>query len=113
MHYALPPRKSSTAPPFPPRTSTLSLQRRRQLKTVVLILLAAISVLFILSRFVSFSASGPIAAVIPSGTANIVLVTLFDKEVISERYIQWIQSNREDYASRHGKLIHNLVKVGV
>lgn len=102
MHHALPPRKSSKAPPFAPRTSNLSLQRRRQLKALGLIVFGLIFVLFVLSRFFSFSVSEQIAAVIPSGTASVVLVTLFDKQVLSDRYTQWIQTNREDYASRHG-----------
>ena len=102
MHHALPSRKSSKAPPFAPRTSTLSLQRRRLLKTVGFIALGLIFALFVLSRLFSFSVSEQIAAVIPSGTANVVLVTLFDRQALSERYTQWIQSNREDYASRHG-----------
>ncbi|KAE8549223.1 hypothetical protein EYB25_007739 [Talaromyces marneffei] len=102
MHHALPPRKSSKAPPFALRTSNLSLQRRRQLKTLGIIVFALIFVLVVLSRFFSFSVSEQIAAVIPSGIANVVLVTLFDRQVLSDRYAQWIQSNREDYASRHG-----------
>lgn len=108
MHHALPPRKSSKAPPFAPRTSNLSLQRRRQLKVLGLIAFGLTFVLFVLSRFFSFSVSEQIAAVIPSGTANVVLVTLFDRRVLSERYTQWIQSNREDYASRHGNFFSAL-----
>jgi mannan polymerase II complex MNN11 subunit len=102
MHHALPPRKSSKAPPFAPRSSNLSLQRRRQLKALGIIAFSLIFVLFVLSRFFSFSVSEQIAAVIPSGAANVVLVTLFDRQVLGEQYTQWIQSNREDYASRHG-----------
>lgn len=108
MHHALPPRKSSKAPPFALRTSNLSLQRRRQLKTLGIIVFALIFVLVVLSRFFSFSVSEQIAAVIPSGIANVVLVTLFDRQVLSDRYAQWIQSNREDYASRHGNLHSDL-----
>lgn len=108
MHHALPPRKSSKAPPFAPRTSNLSLQRRRQLKLFGLIAFGLIFVFLVLSRFFSFSVSEQIAAVIPSGTANVVLVTLFDREVLSEQYTQWIQSNREDYASRHGNFLSDL-----
>jgi mannan polymerase II complex MNN11 subunit len=102
MHYALPPRKSSTAPPFPPRSSLSSLQHRRQLKTVGIVLFVIISGLFLLSRYSHTPASGVISATIPAGTPGVVLVTLFDSEVLSQSYAQNIKNNREDYASRHG-----------
>lgn len=102
MHYALPPRKSSTAPPFPPRSSLSSLQRRRQLKTVGIVLFVIFSALFLLSRYFHTPASGVIKAAIPAGTPSVVLVTLFDNEVLSQSYAQNIKTNREDYASRHG-----------
>lgn len=102
MHYALPPRKSSTAPPFPPRSSLSSLQRRRQLKTVGIVLFVIFSALFLLSRYSYTPTRGVIKAVVPAGTPSVVLVTLFDNEVLSQTYAQNIKTNREDYASRHG-----------
>ncbi|KAH8697678.1 putative alpha-1,6-mannosyltransferase subunit [Talaromyces proteolyticus] len=104
MQYALPPRKSSTAPPFAPRTSLFSLQRRRQLRTIGIIAFTVISVLFFLSRYFRATSGGPITTtiLIPSGTPTIVLVTLFDPDTLSEAYLQNIKNNREDYASRHG-----------
>ncbi|KAL1969517.1 hypothetical protein VTN77DRAFT_8955 [Rasamsonia byssochlamydoides] len=101
MQFALPPRKSSHAPPYAPRSSRFSFQRRRQLKTVALVGFVFVSFLFLLSRIFS-SSSGPAAAAIPSGTPNVVLVTVLDREALSDSYIQKIKRNREDYAARHG-----------
>lgn len=104
MHQALPTRKSSNATRFAPRTTNLSLQRRRQLKGLGLFACIVIFVLFLWGRFFSVSGDGSLAAMIPSGTATVVLITLFDRENLSEQYAQWIQENREDYAARHGKI---------
>lgn len=103
MQFALPPRKSSHAPPYVPRSSRFSLQRRRQLKTIAIVSFAFVSILFLLSRI--FSSSGHATAAIPSGTANVVLVTVLDREALSDSYIQKIKTNRENYAARHGKYL--------
>ncbi|KAJ5637704.1 hypothetical protein N7490_007583 [Penicillium lividum] len=97
MQFALPPRRNPHALPGA-RSSRLPLYRRKQLKTIALIVFAVLSILYLLSHLSSSSSS--VAA--PAGTAGVVIVTLLDREHFSESYINKIISNREDYAKRHG-----------
>lgn len=99
MQFALPPR-GGQLPPYGRTSSRISLQRRRQLKVAAIIGLAVLSLLFILSHFRSSSTTS-IAA--PTGTSGVVIVTVLDRAALSDKYIQRVKKNREDYAKRHGK----------
>lgn len=100
MQFALPPRQLSTShPPYIPSTR-LSLLRRRQLKAIAVFGLALLTIFYLLSYF-SFSRDSP-ADVTPAGTPNVVIVTLFDREGLSDSHIQMITKNREYYAMKHG-----------
>lgn len=100
MQFALPPRRNPHVLPGA-RSSRLPLYRRKQLKTVALFAFAILSLLYLLSYLYS-STSTSIAT--PAGTAGVVIVTLLDRERMSESYVNKIVANREDYAKRHGKV---------
>lgn len=100
MQFALPPRKSPHAHPYP-RSSRLSFQRRRQLKAAAVLGFALLSILFLASHF--FSSSDTESAAILSSAPEVVLVTVFDRDVLSKSYIEKVKKNREYYAARHGK----------
>ncbi|KAL1973306.1 hypothetical protein VTN31DRAFT_5941 [Thermomyces dupontii] len=103
MHYALP-RKSSNPTRFAPR-STFTLKRRRQLKTLALIVLAGVALFLLVTRLLapsSSSGNGTISTFGSSAVAPVVLVTVLDSERWSQSYIEKIKRNREDYAKRHG-----------
>lgn len=55
--------------------------------------------------FGSGSSSGGLNLVGTSGGGgpNVVIVTVLDEQALSDKYIQRIKQNREDYAKRHGK----------
>ncbi|KAJ5585546.1 uncharacterized protein N7459_005346 [Penicillium hispanicum] len=98
MQFALPPRRSPH--PLPgARSSRLSLYRRKQLKSIALIAIATLFILYLLSHLYSSSSTSIVA---PAGTAGVVIVTLLDRERMSESYVKKIVANREDYAKRHG-----------
>lgn len=98
MQFALPPGRSSH--PLPgARSSRIPQYRRKQLKTIALFAIAVLSILYLLSHLYS-SSSTSIGA--PAGTAGVVIVTLLDRDRLSESYINKIVANREDYAKRHG-----------
>ncbi|CAL5875088.1 uncharacterized protein PFLUO_LOCUS9392 [Penicillium psychrofluorescens] len=97
MQFALPPRRSP-APPYA-HSSRFPRYRRKQLKTVAVLAIAVFTILYLLPRL--FSSSSP-SVVAPAGTASVVIVTVIDREQLSESYIKKIVENREDYAKRHG-----------
>ncbi|THC94404.1 hypothetical protein EYZ11_006133 [Aspergillus tanneri] len=98
MQFALPPRRDNHILPYA-RSPRFSLQRRKQLKAVAILIFALLVVFFLLSQL--FYASTGTSAV-PIKTSNIVIVTVLDRAVLSDEYIQKIIRNREDYAKRHG-----------
>jgi hypothetical protein len=98
MQFALPPRQS-TSPPYT-RSTRLSLLRRRQLKTIAVFGLALLTIFYLLSFFLS--ASDSLSEVTPDGTPNVVIITLFDRDALSDSHIQMITKNREYYATQHG-----------
>jgi mannan polymerase II complex MNN11 subunit len=100
MQFALPPRRSPLSLPGA-HSSRLPLYRRKQLKTIAIFAFAILALLYLLSQFFN-SPSTLITA--PAGTAGVVIVTLLDRQSLSEGYINKIVSNREDYAKRHGKI---------
>ncbi|PGG98335.1 hypothetical protein AJ79_08902 [Helicocarpus griseus UAMH5409] len=105
MQFALPPRKPSHNPPFA-RPSHSSITRRRQLKAAAVLAIVIFTFFFLVSRLFSSSSSaisGPAAGeIVPSGATNVVIITVLDDEKYSDKYIQRIKQNREDYAQRHG-----------
>ncbi|KAL4909052.1 hypothetical protein BDW74DRAFT_174268 [Aspergillus multicolor] len=98
MQFAVPPRKGSSPPPYA-RASFLTFHRRKQLKATAILTLALLAVFLLLSQLF-YNRSGTSAA--PIGTSGVVIVTLLDRALYSDAYIQKIIKNREDYAERHG-----------
>lgn len=97
MQFALPPRKSPHA--LPGAHSQLPYYRKKQLKTLALFGIAILSILYLLSQLFSSSST---SLATPAGTAGVVIVTLLDRDNLSENYIHKVVTNREDYAKRHG-----------
>ncbi|PGH36848.1 mannan polymerase II complex MNN11 subunit [[Emmonsia] crescens] len=101
MQFALPPRKPSHNVPYT-RLSHSSAARRRKLKTAAVLAVVAFSFLFFVSRLFSSLSSSLTASSGEAVPTNIVIVTVLDEEKFSDKYIQRIKQNREDYAKRHG-----------
>lgn len=99
MQFALPPRKSSQ-PPLYARSSQTSALRRRQLKTVAVLGLVVISVIYFFSHI--FSSGTSVTSTTVANGPKVVLVTVLDEQSLSDKYIQRIKQNREDYVKRHG-----------
>lgn len=100
MHFALPPRKTSHPPPFmPSRSSRFPSLRRSKVKTVALVGLFVLAILFLLSRVVG----GGGGESIPFGTPRVVVVTVLQPDVYGAKYIENIKENRNEYAAKHGK----------
>ncbi|CAG8040628.1 unnamed protein product [Penicillium salamii] len=96
MQFAVHPRRS----PLPiARSSRMPIYRRKQFKSIAVLAFAIFSLLFIGHHIYSLS-SPSLAAAVPSG---VVIVTLLDRQRLSESYVKKIVTNREDYAKRHGK----------
>ncbi|CBF85916.1 hypothetical protein AN1969.2 [Aspergillus nidulans FGSC A4] len=98
MQFAVPPRKGFSPAPYA-RTSFLTFQRRKQLKTIIILSVTFLAVFFLLSHpfYPSIrTAAGPV------GSPGVVIVTLLDRAMYSDTYLQKIIKNREDYAQRHG-----------
>ncbi|KAL9625813.1 MAG: hypothetical protein Q9160_000133 [Pyrenula sp. 1 TL-2023] len=97
MHYAFPPRKDSSKPPYAIRSRPTSpIHRRIQLLGT----LAAAILITYLSWTYLFSSDSSVR--VPAGTPPVVFVTVFDEEHSPADYVKKIQANREDYALRHG-----------
>lgn len=47
---------------------------------------------------------------VPAGTSGVVIVTVLDRAMLSDTYIQRIKKNREDYVKRHGRLMQWLMQ---
>lgn len=105
----MPPRRSPHVLPGA-RSSRLPLYRRKQLKTVAIFAVAFLALLYLLSHLYS-STSTYISA--PAGTAGVVIVTLLDRERMSESYVNKIIANREDYAKRHGMVVSVLAMLNL
>ncbi|KAL6238148.1 hypothetical protein BDW75DRAFT_237650 [Aspergillus navahoensis] len=97
MQFAVP-RKGLSPPPYAP-TSLLTFQRRKQLKAFFILSGALLAVFFLLSQLF-YTSTGTAAA--PIGAPSVVIVTLLDRSLCSDTYLQKIIKNREDYAQRHG-----------
>ncbi|KAL4752835.1 hypothetical protein BDW72DRAFT_170246 [Aspergillus terricola var. indicus] len=98
MQFAVPPRKGFSPAPYA-CASLLTYQRRKQLKTITILSVAFLAIFFLLSQpfYTSIrTAAGPV------GTPGVVIVTLLDRAMYSDTYLQKIIKNRDDYAQRHG-----------
>lgn len=99
MQFALPPRRAPITPVYG-RSSRFSLQRRKQLKAIALLAFALLTIFFLLSQFFYTSTGTP---AVSASTSSVVIITVLDRVVFSEDYIEKIVKNREDYAKRHGE----------
>lgn len=113
MHFALPPRHSSafkSSSSYNSRSSYRSPTfRRKQIKTIALVLLGILGVYYALSWVFAGSVvddddfkDDEALGSIPPGTPEVVVVTVLDKEKMSADYVTKIRENRADYAKRHG-----------
>lgn len=103
MQFAVPPR-GNAYPPWNVR-SRVSLQRRRQFKVAAVLGFAVIALILFLSyshTSSSGSTFGRSSAVSAGTTSGVVIVTVLDRDALSDKYITRIKKNREDYAKRHG-----------
>jgi len=105
MHFALPPRKTSQPPPYARANASASaaLRRRKQLQLLGYVVLGLLTfylaLRYIFSNWVEDAEDGPGAI---EGHQDIVLVTVFNNNTMSENYMRMVTANREDYAARHG-----------
>ncbi|KAH0544836.1 hypothetical protein FGG08_001065 [Glutinoglossum americanum] len=99
MQFALPPtsRKPSHAQNYTSSFSSRSPARRRRLQLIAILACGAFVVFMLFSRIFSSSPGRP-----PSGTSEVVLVTVIDDHGFSKEHIEQIKQNRRDYAERHG-----------
>lgn len=102
MHFAYPPRKSSTPPKFVPRSSTsLPLLRRGRAKIIALVGLVFIVVLYLLTR--TGGRRHALARHTPSGKPPVVIVTVIDQaHHYPPEYLDAVRENRIQYAEKHG-----------
>ncbi|KAL4919988.1 galactosyl transferase GMA12/MNN10 family-domain-containing protein [Aspergillus aurantiobrunneus] len=98
MQFAVPLRKGPIAPPYA-RSSLLTFQRRKQLKAIAILSFALVAIFLLLPQLF-YTRKGTAEA--PIGTAGVVIVTVLDRTLYSDSYLQKIIKNREDYAERHG-----------
>ncbi|KAL2862870.1 putative alpha-1,6-mannosyltransferase subunit [Aspergillus lucknowensis] len=98
MQFAVPPRKGPVAPPST-RSSSLTFQRRKQLKTITTLSIALFTLFLLLSQLFYSSTETAAAA---RGTPGLVIVTVLDHTLYGDHYLQKIIKNREHYAQRHG-----------
>ncbi|MCJ1278582.1 hypothetical protein MMC21_006399 [Puttea exsequens] len=96
MHFALPPRKTSHPPPYA-RASRSSPIRRKQLQFGAIIACGVLLLLYLATYL--FSGYSERA---PSGTPEVVVVTILDEATMSDEYRDRIKENRNYYAARHG-----------
>ncbi|OIW27399.1 glycosyltransferase family 34 protein [Coniochaeta ligniaria NRRL 30616] len=102
MHFAYPPRKSSTPPKFVPRSSTrLPLLRRSRAKVIALAGLALIFLVYLLTR--TGGRRHTLARHTPSGKPPVVIVTVIDESHhYPTEYLDAVRENRIQYAEKHG-----------
>ncbi|KAL5046849.1 hypothetical protein BDW71DRAFT_60487 [Aspergillus fruticulosus] len=98
MQFTVPPRKGLSPPPYA-RASQLTFQRHIQLKAIAILSFALVAVFFLLSQL--FYTNTETAAA-PNRAPSVVIVTLLDRALYSDTYLQKIIKNREDYAQRYG-----------
>ncbi|KAI5300783.1 hypothetical protein KEM56_002191, partial [Ascosphaera pollenicola] len=110
MQFAVPPRKNSVpsssspfTPSFKPSTRYSSAARRRQLRSYAFIGVGVLFFLYLLSKLFGGGGSGGGLNLTGNsgGGPDVVIVTVLDEQALSDKYIQRIKQNREDYAKRH------------
>ena len=104
MHFALP---SKTSHPPYARASTgasANFRRQKQVQIAGYVVLALLTFYLALKSLLYLTAPGEIEDGVAAieGRQDIVLVTVFDNDTMSEDYIRLVRANREDYAARHG-----------
>lgn len=108
MHFALPPRKTSQPPPYARgNTSGSATYRRRKQLQVLSYAVLGLLTFYLVLKLVLYASSAGDNEDGPStieGSQDIVLVTVFDNETMSEDYMRIVKVNRDDYAARHGWL---------
>ena len=104
MHFAYPPRKSSTPPKFiPARSSRIPpLLRKSRVKVIALAGLAFIFLLYLLTR--TGGRRNHLVRHVPSGKPPVVIVTVIDNSHhYPAAYLRAVRENRILYADKHGK----------
>jgi mannan polymerase II complex MNN11 subunit len=102
MHFAYPPRKSSTPPKFVPRSSTrIPILRRSRAKLIAVAGLAFIALIYLLTR--TGGRRHGLARHPPSGKPPVVIVTVIDESHnYPPEYLESVRENRIQYAEKHG-----------
>ncbi|KIV80971.1 hypothetical protein, variant [Exophiala sideris] len=105
MHFALPSKASH--PPYARASTSASanFRRQKQLRIVGYVVLGLLTLYLALKSILYLTASGDVVedgVGTIEGRQDIVLVTVFDNNTMSEDYIRLVKANREDYAARHG-----------
>ncbi|KAI0601893.1 galactosyl transferase GMA12/MNN10 family-domain-containing protein [Biscogniauxia sp. FL1348] len=98
MHYAYPSRKSSNPPPYLPRSSRFPKLRRSHLRTVALLGLAIVALIWLFSGGSKHHGSSRTI----SGKPRAVVVTVFSDATDNTAYMKNIRENRLQYAEKHG-----------
>ena len=102
MHFAYPPRKNSNPPPFhPSAASKLPLLRPTRSRTLILLLLGAVFVLYLLLG--RAAVNDGYSEREPAGNPPAVIVTVVDPRTQNSAYLETIRENREQYAALHGE----------
>src|SRR5271168_1040218 len=102
MHFALPPRKSSNPPPYARAAAARSASnRRKKLFQLGGYVVLGILTIYLLVHYCFFSSPQPSrddeeALHASPGGPEVVIVTVFDHDEMSEDYIRKIKINRED-----------------
>lgn len=109
MHFAMPPRKTSRPPPYAARNQSSvpippalkNLLRRDKLRSLVLGILAFLTVIWVLRRIGGGDKGVSIPKVAIGTGPPVVIVTVIDPKA-DPAWVQKIKKNREQYAKKHG-----------
>lgn len=101
MHFALPPRKSSSPPPYARASARNAANRKRQTIHYLSYAVLVVLTLYLVLRWAFSSAENDNDRPIPEDS-SVLIVTVLDTDSMSEDYIKMIKANRKDYADRHG-----------
>ncbi|KAB5582733.1 glycosyltransferase family 34 protein [Coniochaeta sp. 2T2.1] len=105
MHFAYPPRKSSTPPKFIPARSSARLPHIFRRSRAKVLILAALAFFFLIFLFTRRGGSGRHVFVRhkPSGKPPVVIVTVIDESHhYPPEYLEAVRENRIQYAEKHG-----------
>jgi mannan polymerase II complex MNN11 subunit len=101
MHFAYPPRKNSNPPPFRPKSTRFPALRRSRKRTLALLGLGFVCLLYLLTRRSNKWSASPAKTHIPSGSPPVVIVTVLSGDYGLD-YMDTIKENRISYAKLHG-----------